>query len=190
MNCQDARELIHAYADEELDLATARQLDAHLRECASCRRTLEAARAVKTAVSNPALYHSAPAGLRERVLAALPRTESGAPTTTDARWWQRSWFPMGLAASIVLVLAVVLVVILGRREGPQFAAITPQEILDSHLRSLQQPEATHLYDVQSTDRHTVKPWFDHHLDFSPPVPQLSSGGYPLLGGRLDYIHDH
>lgn len=187
MNCADGRELLHAYADDELDVATARQLEAHLADCPGCSRALEAARAVKTAVSNPALYHRAPAGLRDRILKSVAEVAPEAPAAR-VRPGRQFWFPAGLAASVLLVAAAVFQLV--SLPGRQQFALEQQEVLDAHIRSLMQPAESHLYDVRSTNQHTVKPWFDLHADFSPPVKQLEDEGFPLEGGRLDYIQNH
>jgi anti-sigma factor RsiW len=183
MNCQDSRELVHAYADDELDVATACEVDAHLRDCRPCRQLLDTAKAMKAAVAIPSLYYKAPADLRASILESVRPAKAA-----DRSRWRGAWIPMGLAASI-LVLALLALAFSGRPDQRQFA-LDQQEVLDAHIRSLQSPAESHLYDVKSTDRHTVKPWFDQHIDFSPVVKQLADRDFPLLGGRLDYLHDH
>jgi anti-sigma factor RsiW len=183
MTCDEARQLLHAYIDDELDIAAALQVERHLPDCPECRGALEAAQVVRTAAAQPAIYYPASSALRDRMRRAIRsearKMETGPNAGFLAAWWRRPMAFSGLAAALLLIVASVLLFF-------PFGAPHGQidELVGSHVRSL---EADHLLDVQSTDQHTVKPWFAGKIDFSPPVVDLAADGFPLVGGRLDYF---
>lgn len=177
MNCDEVSRFIHAYSDGELDLPRSLEVEEHLRTCAACEASYENLRALKRSTS--AAYFPVPDGLRENVLTAVRRTRP--IDIFNARRDFRPWLLTGLA----IAAAVLLGFFLGRsfvHRAPEQALLA--EITDSHIRSL---VGTHLTDVISSDQHTVRPWFEGKLDFAPPVEDLSGSGFPLIGGRVEYI---
>ncbi|MBS0505919.1 MAG: anti-sigma factor [Proteobacteria bacterium] len=191
MDCREARDLLGAYADNALGLLDAARLNRHLRGCAACRAELAALQDLGATLRAAAPYHRAPAALRTRVLADLARDKGQAqppPKPALARrpglwtgWGLQAWANagMGLLTSCALALAGALWL---QRPQPQ-AELAPQ-IVASHVRALL---SGHPIDVASTDRHTVKPWFNGRLDYAPPVIDLAAQGFPLIGGRVDYV---
>ena len=178
MTHRDVEQRLDAYIDGELPAAEARDVAAHLAECRECTARHDALVGLRTAIANQAPYHRADAALRARVRASL-RAAAG----TDVRRWALSWRPLAAAAA----LAVVAVGAWQVSAGVAARDAVARDVLASHVRSLL---GEHLTDVASTDQHTVKPWFNGRLDFSPPVSDFAGAGYPLIGGRLDYIGGH
>jgi anti-sigma factor RsiW len=172
---ENIRELLHAYVDGELDLANTRETQRHLQSCADCRGTERAIRELRSALTSDATAYRAPAHLRRNVRAAL-RREAKSTRQTLSPWLV---FATGAAFAAVLVGAVLFPTMPGARGNT-----IVDQVIANHVRSLL---ATHLVDVVSSDQHTVKPWFDGKIDFAPEVRDLSANGFPLLGGRLDYL---
>jgi anti-sigma factor RsiW len=215
--CDDNARLLHGYLDGELDLVRSLEIEEHLKTCPDCAQELWNQQTLRKAFRSSSLYDRAPAGLADRIRASIaPETavaadaDGGADTAGHApepasaenaratkkapvvamaskslTSKQAAWGWLAVAAAILMVFAMSWRIGPGLGRGAN-SDLLAQEIVSSHIRSLQ-PD--HLYDVKSTDQHTVKPWFNGKLDFSPPVRDLAEDGYPLVGGRLDYV-DH
>jgi len=168
---------LDAYVDGELEPGDARELETHLKQCGDCARLHEARVALSAAIREQVPALRAPDVLRSRVRATL-RDAAGTRgvrrvVPPAARW-------LALAASLTVVAVGSWRLALSRAGEEALAG----QVLASHVRSLM---PGHLTDVVSSDQHTVKPWFNGKLDFSPPVYDFAGRGFPLIGGRLDYV---
>jgi anti-sigma factor RsiW len=180
MTCDESRRWLDAYFDGELDLTRSVELEEHLRGCATCARARDNLMALRKPLA--AARFDAPEPLRQRVRAAVRREMGGEP---PAGQWSLSAILRWLIPAAAIA---ALVLIAGQAEfGSGAERRTLDEITDSHVRSL---VGTHLVDVVSSDQHTVRPWFEGRVDFAPPVPDLSTHGFEIIGGRLDYIDGH
>ncbi len=179
MTCQEAKPLLHAFADGELDFTKSLEMESHLRECQACALVQEEIRGLGLLMKDASLRLSPSAGFEKRLRSALRREGQEKPAKQS--WWRWSMAAASLAAVALAVWAAVVIV-----NRPSSDMLVAQEVVASHVRSLM-PQ--HLMDVTSSDQHTVKPWFDGKLDFSPPVKDLSQQGFELKGGRLDYIEN-
>jgi anti-sigma factor RsiW len=190
MACDRNKLLLHAYADGELDLVRSLEIEEHSKACPDCAQELGQLQTLRKAFRAPGIYKRAPESLRARILGSsgtsTGATHSAASSNVVKMRAARPGRGIGWLAAAA---AVIVVVLLGLRLSPGMRNrgaddLLAQEIVASHIRSLQ---PGHLYDVESTDQHTVKPWFDGKLAFAPPVHDLAEQGFPLVGGRLDYV---
>jgi anti-sigma factor RsiW len=187
MNCKDTEQIIHGYLDGELDLVRSLEVEQHLKDCPVCAQSHREKQSLRTALAGGSLYFNAPKGLETRVRSLLRQADKEeSPAGSAGRRWNWSW-PRILAplAATALVLFIALPM-LTRRSAEDTLL---QSVVSAHLRSLT-PDTAHLTDVASSDQHTVKPWFAGKLPFSPPVTDLATQDFPLVGGRLDYIGEH
>ncbi len=182
MNCQEIQTMLHAYSDGELDAAGSLEVEKHLQTCPICRQAQKNQSVLKKAIATGAPYYKAPASLRQSIIAAASlQTAAEKPAKPPTRHWQWNTLTASLAMAACVLLGFFAALQLRQHSS---AGQLIGELTSSHIRSLL---ADHLIDVVSTDQHTVKPWFDGKLDFAPPVNDLADRGYPLAGGRLDYI---
>ncbi len=175
MTHRDVELHLDAYVDGELAEPEARELAAHLAECRECAARHDALVALRAAITAQAPYHRADAALRRRV-----RAEVHQAAGASRRRWPAPWRPLAAAAAIAFVAIGTWQLASARAARDAIAG----DVLASHVRSLL---GEHLTDVASTDQHTVKPWFNGRLDFSPPVYDFAGAGFPLVGGRIDYV---
>ncbi len=180
--CDEMRLLLQADVDGELAPAEAARIAAHVARCAACAETQARLLALSQQVRSEASYHPAPDALRAAVRAHIA---AATPDAARPPWWRR--LPrrrpragQGIAFGSGFALAACLALLLALPRGGTLA----DAVVADHIRALQ---PGHLEDVASTDQHTVKPWFDGRIDFAPPVKDLKAEGFPLVGGRLDYL---
>ncbi|UXU86457.1 anti-sigma factor family protein [Burkholderia sp. S-53] len=216
MDCNEARALLDADVDRELSAPDALRVQQHVEGCDACRRERARIVTLVQAVRQ-ADYYRAPDPLRASILASLPaagdapaRGQSRAeprpepqsqPRPRGRRWF--SWLGGGVSARPApagrgprvaalpgLGWGVALMIALAAAAGMALSARhadtdrTVDELVSSHVRA---DLSARDIDVISTDRHTVKPWFNGRLDYAPPVEDLAASGFALVGGRLDYV---
>lgn len=179
MACEQWRSKLDAYVDGELDSAEAQALGAHLRGCGGCAADVLERVQMKQSVRTAGKRYTASAELRSRV---------GKTVATEGASAKRSrrrtslWTVLAFPALSVLILSVAVNLYVQREHSRQERVYS--ELADLHVAAL---AGSSPVDVVSTDRHTVKPWFQGKIPFSFNLPELQGSEFALLGGRVAYF---
>jgi anti-sigma factor RsiW len=187
MTCANCLEMLGSYIDGELSADESAQVREHLQSCADCAREHRKLLDTSSLVRGRLMRYEAPDVLKARIRAGLigsPREVEHRAANLPSRQ-RRDWVRGFAAAAVVAMVSSALTVIAVRQGAPDTSLAS--QVLTSHIRSLM---PGHLTDVASNDQHNVKPWFNGRVNVSPAVPRLDSVGFPLIGGRLDYIDGH
>lgn len=177
MPCDEIQPKIEAYLDKELTLSDQRAMEEHLAHCSRCNALLQQLTTLSNAIKKVGYTH-APASLHRNIKSGLK--EATGESADSFNW--RHLLGVGLGSAVFSSLLVGF--ILTSTAWSPLQTHATDEIIAAHVRSMM---ASHLTDVVSSDSHTVKPWFNGKLDFSPSVLDLQAQGFPLVGGRLDYL---
>lgn len=178
-DCAETRDLLPLYADGEIGPEERAALERHIGKCENCRAELDAIMALRSRIKT-AGSHALPAGLAERIGAALD-TEEKRPSAAPA--WRRY---AAMAASHLLVAVLASGIVYGILTSTRSDDRVMREIVNAHVRA---NVTNQLVQVASADTHTVKPWLASRLPFSPDVTDFAADGFPLVGGRVDYLLD-
>jgi anti-sigma factor RsiW len=187
VTCANCLEMLSSHIDGELSADESAQVREHLQGCADCAREHRKLLDTSSLLRGRLMRYEAPDVLKARIRAGLvgsPREVE--PRAANLPGKQRRDWLRGLAAAAVVAVVSSALTVFAVRQGAPDASVADQ-VLTSHIRSLM---PGHLTDVASNDQHNVKPWFNGRVNVSPAVPRLDSVGFPLIGGRLDYIDGH
>jgi len=180
MKCSETRELINAYIDQELDLVHSLDIEKHMAECPACTITYKNLGALRLAINTDSLYYHPPADYQKRIQKKVLKKNRAEAIQS---FLSRNLVGVGTFALVASLIILVFIPALSDFSSDNRLT---DEIVSSHIRSLM---ADHQTDVTTSDRHTVKPWFNGKLDFSPEVQDFADRGYALVGGRLDYLDE-
>jgi len=183
MDCNCARALIELYLDDELDREQAAALEAHVDGCADCRGALNGLGEVRRALRDESLRRPAPQALRDRIGADV---QAQRPVRNSRARRSAPWMRYAAACLLAFGAGGISLQAWNRLHGTTERTQLARDLFASHWRAL---AANSPVDVVSSDRHTVKPWFAGRIAQSPPVRDLVEQGFPLVGGRLDYVGD-
>ncbi len=187
MNCDDSKPLLHAWLDRELDPGRSLEMEQHLKLCRACLRESQSFESLRSLLAVRATYHAAPRALVRDVRSALRTAvlrETPLSVRLRDRFGELNWWRVGASLTTGGMLVLLALLLVNRPSDEQ---LWTEAVVAAEVRSLM---PNHLTDVASPDQHTVKPWFNGKLDYTPPVVELADKGFPLVGGRLDFLRDH